>query len=158
MITKAVTAYPVLMSSDKMFSYLGGCSDKNVRIELLLTDILPNYIPRSCDCDFCTTHKIGYLSDLLGQLNVASAASLKTLKQGSNQASFEVCSSCADVVYVNYKLKGALNVRMLDDQALLPQPQLASPKRLSPQQKVTRWNSLWLSVVVLSWGQWQRRL
>ena len=150
MNTKAVTAYPVLMSVDKKFSYAGGCNCGNVRIELLLTDLLTNYIPRSCDCNFCTTRKIAYLSNPLGQLNVTSTSPLKTLKQGSYQASFQLCSSCADIVYVNYKLKGALNVRMLDERALLPESQVVSPKRLSPQQKVTRWNNVWLSIVVLS--------
>jgi hypothetical protein len=140
------------MPVDRKFSYLGRCSCGNVHFDLLLSNILSTYPTRSCDCDFCTRRNIAYLSDPLAQLSITSVSPLKIFRQGSNQASFQLCPICADVVCVNYKLedvlKGALNVRMLDDQALLSPARVVSPKRLTPQQKVVRWNAAWMSVFI----------
>lgn len=140
------------MLTDKNFCYLGGCRCGDVSIELALPEILSNCVPRACDCNFCTTREICYLSDPQGQLVVSYLSPLKTLKQGSNQASFKLCSKCEDLICVVYRfegsLKGAVNVSLLDKQSLLPQAQIVSPKELSPQQKLARWNKVWLSVVL----------
>lgn len=153
MITKPVAPFPVLISTDKTYRYLGQCHCGNVKIELLLTNILSKYEPRACDCDFCTTRKLTYLSDPQGQLNIISSTLLKTRKQGSNQASFKLCSMCDEVICVNYRfgdsLKGALNIRLLDEQFLLSQAQTVSPKDLSPQQKIARWQNFWMPVMTL---------
>ena len=140
------------MLTDKNFCYLGGCRCGNVSIELSLPEILSNFVPRACDCNFCTEREITYPSDPQGQLVVSSLSPLKTLKQGSNQASFKHCPNCHEVICVAYRFennyKGALNIRLLDKQSLLPQAQTVSPKELSPQQKLVRWKSVWLSVVI----------
>jgi hypothetical protein len=43
---------------------------------------------------------------------------------------------------------GALNSTLLSDFALLQKSTTVSPKKLSAQEKVKRWQSLWLNVYV----------
>lgn len=136
----------------KMFCYLGLCSCGKVKVELLLPHELSGYAPRACDCAFCTIHDVAYLSDPDGQFTITCEYPPKMAQQGSNQASFLMCASCGDVLCATYsfdnKLKGALNVKVLNDFPHLAKAQVVSPRQLSPQQKVARWKRLWSTVYI----------
>ncbi|WP_345292474.1 aldehyde-activating protein [Kangiella marina] len=134
-------------------NYSAQCSCGNVNLTLSLPKPIEEYLPRACDCRFCTERNIAYLSDPMGELVITSKHSLQSLKQGSEQATFWQCPSCLDMVAVSHQLydeneviiKGAVNSRLFESTYTLPEALIASPKTLSPQQKRQRWSELWLT-------------
>lgn len=134
--------------------YRGSCRCHAVQIELALPKSIDTYVPRACDCDFCTSRKIAYISDPSGLLRVRSKKALLAAKQGSNQAAFLVCPDCSDVVVASYSDGGtaiaSLNVNLLEKRAELSQPQAVSPKALSGEEKVDRWKQIWMPLNIES--------
>ena len=133
-------------------TYEGTCSCGQSSYQVTLTASLGTYIPRACDCDFCQSRKIAYLSDPNGSARIYSSKTLLELKQGSEQASFLTCPHCHDVLaascLINKKLRGAVNASLLTDQAMLEQAEPASPKLLSAGDKRARWAKLWLHMTI----------
>ena len=93
---------------------------------------------------------ISYLSDPKGKLTIQSNHKLQQYQQGSEQASFLACNNCDTVVAVVCKIdsvnRGAINATLLNDFQKMKKPQSVSPKSLSTENKLERWNSLWLTV------------
>jgi hypothetical protein len=133
-------------------SYHGSCQCGAVSFTLRLPNHLEQYSPRACDCDFCTERSISYLSDPDGTLTIRCTQPLIRLKQGSNQAEFLTCSGCQQVVAATINLideaKGAVNVNLLAEQDLLQPAEPISPKQLNPQEKLLRWQQLWLTLTI----------
>ncbi|WP_413702158.1 hypothetical protein ACLKMH_12110 [Psychromonas sp. KJ10-10] len=140
-----------------MFSNFGKCTCGQTKVKISLPETLDKFSPRACDCDFCVSRNISYLSHPEGELEIESAFPLKILKQGSNQASFITCSSCKSVIasslQLEDKLVGALNSPLLSDFSLLQNPTIVSPKKLKAQEKVERWQKLWLNIKVNGVGR-----
>ena len=131
---------------------MGMCRCGRVTFFVSLPEVLENYSPRKCDCAFCMKHDAAVLSHPDGNLHIESLAPLTITKHGSGQASFLSCSSCHSFVSVVYLfptgLKGAVNATLLSEFERLKAPQLVSPKRLDPQEKLSRWESVWFNVKV----------
>ena len=132
------------------YQYEGACSCGETKILVKLCSPIDNYIPRVCDCEFCTTRGIAYLSDPNGKTKIHTQRQLNKLKQGSNQAQFLSCANCDSVVAVGYLfgsgLKGAVNATLLNDKNQFQQAVAASPKLLEPDEKVKRWQKLWMPI------------
>jgi hypothetical protein len=130
--------------------FQGKCKCGNTSIILTMPKPLNQYTPRACDCDFCSTNKISYLSDPLGVLVIESKLQFKHEKQGSNQAEFLSCSNCnqvfAVVVAVSKSILGAVNIECLNDTIELLSTESASPKLLSPVEKIKRWEQVWCKI------------
>ncbi|WDE01681.1 aldehyde-activating protein [Thalassomonas actiniarum] len=131
-------------------NYSSTCSCGKVAIKISLPKNIEEYEPRACDCDFCMARSLSYLSDSNGQLKVYHSSELEPFKQGSEQASFWQCSSCHDLVVVTCEIdnhtKGAINARMFEKQYNLKPAVSVSPKTLAPEEKLNRWNTVWLKV------------
>ena len=131
--------------------YSFSCQCGKVSGNIFLPKTLSEYSPRECDCDFCMSRGIQYLSDPQGKILVESVANsephLEVLKQGSNQADFLQCANCKQVIMTSVGLKnirmGALNVQTLKSKDQLSEPLSVSPKLLSPQEKLERWQDIW---------------
>lgn len=132
--------------------FRGACSCRAVTVELGLPKTLENYKPRACDCDFCTERGISYLSDPLGSLKITSGQTLTSQTQGSEQAKFLTCPECRDVIAASIEIEGqpigALNVCVVEDRELLQEAGTVSPKLLAPEQKVSRWQKVWLPIMI----------
>ncbi len=130
----------------------GKCTCGKTEFILELPVKLEQYSPRQCDCDFCVQHQLLYLSHPEGRLSVVHSGKFVVLKQGSEQASFLSCTDCGDIIGAFFQfeetLKGAVNSNLLDDSANLQKPTPISPKVLKPDEKVERWNNLWLQVSI----------
>lgn len=128
----------------------GSCICGQTKIIVEISSALDTLIPRACDCDFCTEKGINYLSDPVGKAEIRTCQPLKKLKQGSNQAEFLCCANCDSVVAVGYwfqvGLKGAINATLLNDRKQLQNAVAASPKLLEPDEKVERWQKLWMTI------------
>jgi len=135
---------------EKLMGYSSTCRCGKTSVQLVLPNPIESYAPRECDCDFCQSNQITYLSDPEGSLFVASHEALNQSKQGSEQATFWHCSSCEQMVVVTNTLddevKGAVNGKLLSNKYTLQQPQAVFPKLLSPTEKRDRWSAAWLRV------------
>ncbi|MEP2654009.1 MAG: aldehyde-activating protein [Paraglaciecola sp.] len=133
---------------------VGKCSCGQTKVKLSLPDTLDHYSPRACDCDFCISRNISYLSHPSGELEVESSEPLDIQRQGTNQASFLTCSCCKSVIAASIQLEsrliGALNSTLLLNSSLLQEPTTVSPKALTAKEKINRWKTVWLNIKVNS--------
>ena len=132
--------------------YSSACSCGCVKLELQLPQAIASYNPRECDCSFCKKRSLMYLSDKSGKLVIRTGLQLCQSKQGSKQANFISCSNCGDVVAVTYSslkgLKGAVVANLFEEKYKMGKPISVSPKLLTPEEKLIRWISLWLTVEI----------
>ncbi|MCJ8318274.1 MAG: hypothetical protein MJK12_01485 [Colwellia sp.] len=135
-----------------MISSIGKCKCGQTTIKLSLPETLEHYSPRACDCDFCISRNISYLSHPDGELEIESIEPLAVQQQGSNQAEFITCNCCKTVIAVSLQLEnaliGALNSTLLSDFLLLEEPTIVSPKALAAKEKLARWQTIWLKMKV----------
>ncbi|RKF18139.1 aldehyde-activating protein [Alginatibacterium sediminis] len=135
-----------------MISSVGKCSCGQTKVIISLPKTLDHYSPRACDCDFCISRNISYLSDPEGKLEIKSVEALDIQKQGSNQASFITCNGCKSVIAASLQLEnkliGALNSALLSNVALLQGATTVSPKALGAKAKIERWQTVWLNIKI----------
>jgi len=142
----------MLKETSAVIASTGKCSCGQTRVKLTLPETLEHYCPRACDCDFCISRNITYLSHPDGELEIASKAPLDIQQQGSNQAGFITCRQCKTVIAASLRLEnsliGALNSTLLSNASLLQEPTVVSPKALSAKEKFDRWQTVWLNIKV----------
>nr|WP_136250730.1 aldehyde-activating protein [Ningiella ruwaisensis] len=130
-----------------MISYTGACLCNQVELHVHLPQVLSNYAPRACDCDFCRQNELTYISDPEGKIQIQSSISLRHERQGSNQAEFLSCRHCEQTVAVMLHLDerriGAVNAQCLHSAEQFKEPIFVSPKTFSAQEKTKRWEQLW---------------
>lgn len=135
-----------------MVTSSGKCKCGKTKVTIYLPETLDQYSPRKCDCDFCVSRNISYLSHPDGKLAIESKEQLEKQRQGSNQADFITCKSCKTVIaatlQLENKLIGALNSTLLLDFSLLQKSTVVSPKMLSAKEKIERWQTNWLTITI----------
>ena len=136
----------------------GSCHCGALRTEFTTRLSIADMAPRACDCTFCQKHGAAYISDSAGHLriSVSDPETLHSYRQGSEAALFRLCARCGVLVAVTFahknRLFGAVNAGCLDDRASLAASVPASPQRLSPEEKISRWLQLWVPGVELVLG------
>lgn len=134
----------------------GTCLCGSVHCEIQLSQPAAACAPRRCDCDFCTSRNLQYLSDPAGQLRIQSPQPLQRLQQGSAQAGFLACSQCETVVAVCYReaeiCVGAINASLLQPQSQFAEAVTVQPRLLAADTKTERWKQLWTPLVVEEGG------
>lgn len=137
-----------------MNEYRGSCSCGCVSISIRLPRQIEDYRPRICDCDFCVARGAGYLSDPYGTVQARSGRDWAKARQGSELAEFFSCPDCSDLAFVAYaaqsRLTCAVNTNMLSARGRLGPAVEASPKQLSPSEKLVRWQQLWTPLVIVA--------
>ncbi|MCO7225346.1 hypothetical protein [Pleionea sp. CnH1-48] len=133
--------------------YRGHCHCGYTQIALHLPQPLDHYEPRRCDCDFCVSRNISYLSAPTGLIEISADTPLDTLHQGSQQADFLACPQCKTVIAATFKNDvmriGSLNAQLLIEHDKLRPSISVSPQQLSAEEKLSRWQQLWSKVVLL---------
>lgn len=128
----------------------GSCHCGRVQVEFTTSGKPASTTPRECDCSFCQKHGAAYISDPSGHLRitVAEPNALHSYRQGSQVACFQLCGQCGVLVAVLFEHQGntygAVNVGCLDERSLFGASVPASPQRLSPEEKVSRWLQVWV--------------
>lgn len=131
-----------------MNAHAGGCHCGALRFEFASSQALAAFVPRACDCDFCTRHRAAWVSDAAGALRIdADDARLRRYRQGSGQADFLLCAGCGVLVAVvataaDGRLLGAANRNAFDDRAAFAAETTVSPQQLGPEAKLSRWSQL----------------
>jgi len=132
--------------------HAGGCHCGALRFEFSTAQPLADFVPRACDCDFCTRHRAGWVSDAAGALRIeADDARLRRYRQGSGQADFLLCSGCGVLVAVvartgDGRLLGAANRNAFEGREAFVAETPVSPQQLDPATKLARWTQLWTPV------------
>jgi hypothetical protein len=129
-------------------AHYGGCHCGAVQFVFRTQRALSDFTPRACDCDFCTRHRAGWVSDAAGMLRITASDRLSRYRQGSGQAEFLVCGNCGVLVAVicaddDGVLRGAVNRNGFDERERLGTEVVASPQQLTPEAKLARWSQLW---------------
>jgi hypothetical protein len=138
-----------------MHSLSGGCYCGNVVLDLQLSKEPGSYQPRACDCAFCSKHGAAYISDAQGSLRIRikDQGRSGTYRQGSELAEMLLCTQCGVLVGALYRPEGRIyatvNVRAVEGVESFGAQQPVSPKKLSPEAKISRWKDLWFSSVEL---------
>jgi hypothetical protein len=131
----------------------GSCHCGNIHIDLELTHAPGDYRPRACDCDFCRQHNAAYVSDPNGSLTIRIRDQQLggKYRQGSAQAEFLFCKQCGVLVGVLYgndvRLYAAVNARAIQAGRPFGAEQPVSPKKLSAEDKIKRWQEVWFPSV-----------
>lgn len=126
----------------------GGCHCGALRWSFVTRQALDAFVPRACDCDFCTRHRAAWVSDPQGALRIAGASRAGRYRQGSGQAEFLFCGQCGVLVAVVCAdeagvLRGALNRNSFDLRDRLGNEAVASPQLLAADAKLARWSQVW---------------
>ena len=126
----------------------GGCHCGKITVALSTSRLPGDVHPRACDCAFCMKHGAGWVSDPEGRLAVdLDADATGGYRQGSGSARFLLCRDCGVLVAVVHghddDMRGAVNVRCLDDAATFGDAATVSPHQLSRDEKIARWSTLW---------------
>ena len=135
-----------------MNAQAGGCHCGALRFEFSTAQALTAFVPRACDCDFCTRHRAAWVSDAAGALRIdADGAKLRRYRQGSEQADFLLCTECGVLVAVmartdDGRLLGAANRNAFDARGAFAGETAVSPQQLGPGAKRARWSQLWTPV------------
>ena len=131
----------------------GTCQCQSSQVKVTLPHPLRCYAPRACDCDYCTSKQIHWLSDPAGKLELSSRIPFTTQQQGSEQATFMQCGQCGDVLAVCFESAhgklGAVNTQVLLEKQQLKSALTVSPKNLSAERKAKRWSKVWMPTSVL---------
>lgn len=128
----------------------GSCYCGNISVTVETDMALDSLTPRACDCDFCTLNGAAWMSAPDGKLEIEiqNEAAISLYEQGSESARFWLCQRCGVVTAVTCDIdgtrKGAVNAHILDRKAEFAPTEPASPKTLSKDEKMARWNELWI--------------
>jgi hypothetical protein len=139
-----------------MHTVKGGCHCGNLRVTADLTGPPAAYRPRACDCDFCRTHAAAYVSDPRGSLlvRVGDERAVARYRQGNGLAEMLLCGNCGVLVAAVYQheraLYGVVNAKVLDGWQDFGAAQVVSPRTLSGEEKVSRWQGIWFSDVTIA--------
>lgn len=127
----------------------GGCHCGALRWTFRVAKPLAGFVPRACDCDYCTRHRAGWVSDPAGDLRIDAASTrLQRYRQGSGQAAFLLCGECGVLVAVvartdDGRLLGAANRNAFDERESFAAETTVSPQQLAADAKLARWTQLW---------------
>jgi hypothetical protein len=143
-----VMAVEVAVTDPTAPAHHGGCHCGAVQFAFRTQRPLSGFTPRACDCDFCTRHRAGWVSDAAGMLRITASDGLRRYRQESGQAEFLVCGNCGVLVAVvcagdDGVLRGAVNRNGFDERNLFGAEVAASPQQLAPEAKLARWSQLW---------------
>ncbi|MCY7297270.1 aldehyde-activating protein [Alteromonas sp. a30] len=131
--------------------YSATCKCGDIKIIASFPSSIEEYQARECDCDFCISHGLAYLSDVNGTIAFSPKSHMNQLKQGSEQATFWQCSRCKQVVVVtstkNGETRGAVSKTVFEKDFSLKASVNVSPKRFSPKDKAERWPTVWSKVI-----------
>jgi hypothetical protein len=132
--------------------HAGGCHCGALRWRFTSRQSLQAFVPRACDCDFCSRHRAAWVSDPHGKLVIgANHAALRRYRQGSGQADFVLCGECGVLVAVvahgeDGRLIGAANRNAFDARDTFTEETVVSPRLLAADAKLARWNQVWMPV------------
>lgn len=132
----------------------GGCHCSNISVSVELTRAASSYSPRACDCELCRRHGAAWVSDPQGSLliHVRDQRDTGRYRQGAGIAEMLLCRNCGVLVAALWQgphLLGVVNANALEARDTLAAAEPVSPKSLSAEAKMNRWQKIWFADVRL---------
>jgi hypothetical protein len=133
----------------------GGCHCGNIAVTVELTKAPDTHHPRACDCDFCSKHGATWVSDPGGSLaiRIREERDAARYAQGDEIAEMLLCRRCGVLVAALWRephVYGVVNAGALDARSEFAGTQPVSPKKLSAEEKMSRWRSIWFAKVTVT--------
>ena len=137
-----------------MARLVGGCHCSNITVSVELPRDPSSYGPRACDCEFCRRHGATWVSDPHGSLliHIREARDAGRYAQGDGIAEMLLCRNCGVLVAALWQgpqLLAVVNTSALEARTSFAAAQPASPKSLSAEAKMSRWQKIWFADVML---------
>ena len=135
----------------------GGCQCGNITYLAELSHSPSFYHPRSCSCDFCTSHNASYVSDKSGTLKITiqNPGDLIRYRQGSRLADFLICRKCGVMTGVCYEentsVYASINVCSTDEYDAFAESEVAHLTQQSDEERIRRWKDIWFANVVIEY-------
>jgi hypothetical protein len=132
----------------------GGCHCSNITVSIELTRAASSYSPRACDCELCRRHGAAWVSDPQGALviHVRDQRDTGRYRQGAGIAEMLLCRNCGVLVAALWqgpRVHGVVNANVLAARESFAAAQPVSPKSLSADAKMSRWQEIWFADVRL---------
>lgn len=131
--------------------YSGACHCGAVSYRFSTARRLSDFVPRACDCDFCSAHAANYISDPHGSLTLQLRNRVHFYQQGSNTSDFVICANCGVLTCVlctiDEHLYAVINARSIDGETA--PAQTASLDNQATEQRLLRRQKTWIGQVVI---------
>lgn len=134
----------------------GGCRCGNISLSWQNVDY--SLVPRACGCEYCAARSAAYVSKSGTRVDVVvrKPALLHLRRHGSEQATFNECGHCGDVVFVSAEIEDtdycAINVHCLEQRNRFPDAIDVNFSDQSPEDKRNRWAQNWCCPVIVKHG------
>lgn len=131
----------------------GSCRCRNIGLSWQNVDY--SLVPRACGCEYCAAKGAAYVSKSGTRVKVVvqKPALLRLQQHGSQQATFNECGNCGDVVFVSVAIEGAdycaINVHCLEQRDRFPEAMRVNFSDQAPAHKRQRWAQNWCCPLVV---------
>lgn len=130
----------------------GSCSCEQVKLSVIADVVEGELKPRICDCDYCLRNPSSVISHptMVVRFN-KKIENLSSEQNGDRLANFYRCPNCNSFLFVaaviDGVVRGAVNSALLACEQPFGEYFPISPKMLSAEEKIERWNTLWGTIV-----------
>ena len=134
-----------------VYQHSGACHCGAVSYRFTTHRPLTEFIPRACDCDFCTAHGATYISDPQGALTLHYHNRVHLYHQGSNTSDFVICPTCGVLTCVlcavDEHLYAVINSRTINGETA--PPQTTHLDHQPTEQRLSRRQNTWIGNVIV---------
>lgn len=135
-------------------SIRGGCKCNNIQI--LWHTVDRSLVPRECQCDYCLSRSISYVSKSGTRVEISiHNESLHHLRQqGTRSATFHECGNCGELVFVTSEIDGELYCTLNSNCISNPFGFGASVRmevhNQTAAERINRWRQNWCRPVLIT--------
>ena len=135
-------------------SIRGGCKCNN--IEVIWHTVDRSLIPRKCQCDYCSSKSVSYVSKsgTRVEIDIREEKLHHIHHQGTMSADFHECRNCGELVFVTAEIEGelyvALNACCINNSFGFSAPVSMKLHDQTVNEKKLRWRQNWCHPVTIT--------
>ena len=135
-------------------SIRGGCKCNN--IEILWHSVDQSLVPRECQCDYCLSKGVSYVSKsgTRVEITIHKENMHNVHQQGTMSAEFHECKNCGELVFVSAEIEGELYCS-LNSGCIKNPPGFNAPVKMqlynqTETERKNRWRQNWCHPVLIT--------
>ena len=135
-------------------SIRGGCKCNNIQI--LWHTVDRSLVPRECQCPYCLSKIISYVSKSGTRVEVSihNESLHNVYQQGTKSATFHECGNCDDLVFVTAEIDGelycSLNSNCINNPFGFSDSVKMELHNQTAAEKKSRWRQNWCHLVLIT--------
>lgn len=135
-------------------SLSGNCKCQNIQI--LWHTVDRSLVPRRCQCDYCVSKSISYVSKAgtRVEVRIREEALVNIHQQGTRSARFHECGNCGELVFVTAEIDGelycSLNANCIINPFGFSEPVKMELHNQTATEKKNRWRQNWCHPVFIT--------